>query len=209
MSYEPFKVSLLIAHGSRLKAINMLNPRVASRYAKSLLDLAEEKGQLEQVYKEMLYLQDLTKGSREFQNLLRSPVIKADTKIQAFEAVTKDHISVLTMSFIRLMINKTREGVLPEIITSFVQQYKDKKGIHVVKLKTAMPVSDSIRQAIIAQVKKTGNIDQLELQEEVDPSIIGGFVLQAGDKLVDASILYDLKNIARQFENNDFIYKVH
>lgn len=208
MSYEPFKVSLLIAHGSQLKAINMLNTRVASRYAKSLLDLAEEKGQLEQVYTEMLYLRDLTKGSRDFQNLLRSPVIKADTKIRAFEAVTKDQISVLTLSFIRLMINKTREAVLPEIITSFIQQYKDKKGIQVVTLKTAMPVSDSIREAIVAQVKKTGNIDKLELQEVVDPSIIGGFVLQAGDKLVDASISYDLQNIARQFENNDFIYKV-
>jgi F-type H+-transporting ATPase subunit delta len=42
----------------------------------------------------------------------------------------------------------------------------------------------------------------------VDPSIIGGFVLQTGDKLIDASISYDLKNISRQFDNNDFIYKV-
>ena len=208
MSYEPFRVSLLIAHGSQLKAYKMLNPRVASRYAKSLLDLAEEKGQLEQVYQEMLYLQELTKGSRDFQNLLRSPVIKADAKIRAFEAVTKGNISALTMSFIRLMITKAREAVLPEIITSFVQQYKTKNGIQVVKLKTAMPVSDGIRQAIIAQVKKTGHIEKIELQEVVDPSIIGGFVLQAGDKLVDASISYDLQNIARQFENNDFIYKV-
>ncbi|MEI2740434.1 MAG: F0F1 ATP synthase subunit delta [Chitinophagaceae bacterium] len=48
----------------------------------------------------------------------------------------------------------------------------------------------------------------MELEEKVDPEIIGGFVLQAGDKLVDASISYDLKAIAKQFENNDFIYKV-
>ncbi len=186
----------------------MLNTRVASRYAKSLLDLAVEQGQLEQVYNDMLYLQDLTKGSREFQNLLRSPVINADTKIRAFEAVTKDKISTLTMSFIRLMINKTREAAMPEIITSFIKQYKDKKGIQIVKLTTATPVSDSVKQAIVEQVKRTGNIDKLELQEIVDPSIIGGFVLQAGDKLVDASISYDLQHVARQFENNDFIYKV-
>lgn len=186
----------------------MLNPRVASRYAKSLLDLAVEKGQLEQVYSDMLYLQQLTKGSRDFLNLLRSPVIKSDVKIKAVDAVTKDKIGAITTSFTTLMIHKTREAVLPEVITSFIKQYKDYKGIQTVKLTTAVPISDGVKNAIVEQVKKTGNIQNLELEEVVDPDIIGGFVLQTGDKLIDASIAYDLKNISRQFENNDFIYKV-
>jgi F-type H+-transporting ATPase subunit delta len=58
------------------------------------------------------------------------------------------------------------------------------------------------------QVKKTGGYQNIELEEKVDKDIIGGFVLQIGDKLVDASIAYDLKAIAKQFENNDFIYKI-
>jgi F-type H+-transporting ATPase subunit delta len=186
----------------------MLNPRVASRYAKSLLDLANEKGQLEQVYNDMLYLQQLTKGSRDFLNLLRSPVINSDIKNRSVDAVTAGKISDLTTSFTHLLINKTRESVLPEVITSFVQQYKAYKNIEVVKLTTATPVSDTMKAAIVEQVKKTGNIQNLELEEVVDPNIIGGFILQTGDKLIDASIAYDLKNIARQFENNDFIYKV-
>ena len=64
----------------------MSNSRVASRYAKSLLDLAVEKQQLEPVYNDMLYLQDLTKQSRDFLNLLRSPVLKADTKVYILSA---------------------------------------------------------------------------------------------------------------------------
>ena len=76
------------------------------------------------------------------------------------------------------------------------------------RLTTALPVSDALKNEIVAQVKKTGGFDNIELQEVVDPAIIGGFVLQAGDQLIDASISYDLKNIARQFENNDFIYKI-
>jgi len=156
----------------------------------------------------MLYLQELTKKSRDFHNLLRSPVVNADAKLRAVEMVTQGNISPMTLSFIRLMVTKTRESALPEIITSFVQQYKDKKGIQVVKLTTATPVSENMRQAIVARVKQTGNIQNLELQETVDPSIIGGFVLQVGDKLVDASISYDLQQIAKHFDNNDFIYKV-
>ena len=186
----------------------MLNPRVASRYAKSLLDLAIEKGQLEEVYKDMLYLQQLTKESRDFLSLLRSPVIKADAKIRAINAVTAGKVNASTTAFIQLMTNKTREAVLPEIITSFINQYKQNKGIKTVRLTTALPVSDALKNEIVAQVKKTGGFDNIELQEVVDPAIIGGFVLQAGDQLIDASISYDLKNIARQFENNDFIYKI-
>ena len=186
----------------------MLNPRVASRYAKSLLDLAIERGQLEDVYGDMLYLQQLTKGSREFLALLRSPVIKADTKINAINAVTAGKVGPLTSSFIKLMTEKAREAVLPEIITSFINQYKESKGIKTVKLTTAVPVSDALKAEIVAQVKKSGGFENLELIETVDPGIIGGFVLQADDQLIDASISYDLKNISRQFENNDFIYKV-
>jgi F-type H+-transporting ATPase subunit delta len=186
----------------------MPNPRLASRYAKSLIDLAVEREQLETVYKDMLYLQQINNSSREFLLLLRSPVVTADKKQAVINAVAGNNIGELTSAFTRLLVNKGREGELPEIITSFINLYKQKKGIHTVKLTTAAPVSDDIKDAIVAQVKKTSNMQNIELESVIDPKIIGGFVLQTGDKLVDASIAYELKEVARQFENNDFIYKV-
>lgn len=186
----------------------MQNPRLGTRYAKSLIDLASERGQLETAYADMLYLQDVTKQSREFLNLLRSPVVKGDTKIKIVTAVTEGKISDLTAAFIKLLINKGRESNLPEVIKAFVDQYKKVKGIHTVKLTTATPVSDAVKNAIVAQVKNTSDMKSIELETAIDPSIIGGFVLQAGDKMVDASIAYDLREVAKQFENNDFIYKV-
>lgn len=186
----------------------MHNPRLASRYAKSLLDLAKERGQLEQVNTDMLYLQQLTKGSRDFSNLLRSPVVPADKKLSVYNIIASQNVSELTNAFAKLLVTKGREGELPEIITAFIKQYKAYKGINIVKLTTAAPVSDSVKQSIIEQVRKTSNMQNIELESVVDPKIIGGFVLQSGDKLIDASIAYDLKSVSRQFENNDFIYKV-
>lgn len=186
----------------------MLNPRVASRYAKSLLDLAVEKGVLEQVYGDMQYLQNVIKESRDFANLLKSPVVKADAKIKVVQAVTAGKVGEMTSGFINLVITKAREAVLPEVITSFISQYKQHKGIHTVKLTTAVPVSDAVRNSIIDRVRQTSDMQNIEVQSIVDPSIIGGFVLQAGDKLVDASIAYELKEVSRQFEKNDFIYQV-
>jgi F-type H+-transporting ATPase subunit delta len=94
------------------------------------------------------------------------------------------------------------------MISAFIQQYKNVKQIHTVHLTTAAAVSEEVKTAIVNQIKSTSNLEHIELHTKVDESLIGGFVLQAGDKLVDASISYDLKEISRQFENNDFIYSV-
>ena len=186
----------------------MPNPRLATRYAKSLIDLAIEKGQLEEVYADMQWLNAVTKSNKDFVNLLRSPIIKSDVKKKILEAVTNGHVSEMTAGFNRLLITKGRESNLPEITSAFIESYKEKKDIQTLKLTTALPVNDAIKAAIIEQVKKSAGFKNVELEESVDPGLIGGFVLQVGDKLIDASIAYDLRSIAKQFENNDFIYKI-
>jgi F-type H+-transporting ATPase subunit delta len=186
----------------------MPNPRLAARYAKSLIDLANERNQVEPVYNDMQYLQALCRESRDFLMLLRSPVVKADKKIVIVEAVTKGKISELTALFSRLLINKGREANLPEVIVSFIDQYKKQKGIHTVKLTTAVPVTEEVKKQIIGQVQTQTNLANIDLNATVNEDIIGGFVLEIGDTLIDASIAYDLNKIKAQFMNNDFIYKI-
>lgn len=186
----------------------MPNPRLAARYAKSLIDLSIEKGQLEKVFADMQWLQAVCKESREFVNVLRSPIIKSDKKQKIVDAVIKDKVNELTDAFTHLLIRKGRESNLPEVITAFVNQYKEYKHIYSVKLTTAAPLSEELKTAIIKQIQSVSEMQNIELETAVKPELIGGFLLQAGDKLVDASISYDLKEIAKQFENNDFVYKV-
>lgn len=186
----------------------MPNPRLATRYAKSLLDLAIERGQLEEVYADMQWLQAACKSNRDLVTLLKSPVISGDKKIKILDAVAGGRLNKLTSAFNGLLTKKTRESNLPEIAAAFITQYKVYKDIHTVRLTTASPASNELKSAIINQVKKAGGYENIELEEKVDKDIIGGFVLQIGDKLIDASISYDLKSIAKQFENNDFVYKI-
>ncbi len=186
----------------------MPNPRLASRYAKSLIDLAIEKGQLEKVFADMQWLQAVCKSNRDFVNLLRSPVIKPDTKKKILTAVTAGNVGELTAAFNALLITKGRESNLPEIVNAFIDSYKQHKNIQTIKLTTAAPISDALKNSIVEQVKKSAGFQNVEVEEKIDADLIGGFVLQIGDKLVDASIAYDLRAIAKQFENNDFIYKV-
>ena len=156
----------------------------------------------------MEWLQAICKSNRDFVNLLRSPIIKADAKGKIVAAVSKDNIGLLTGAFIHLLIQKGREGALPEITHAFAQQYKEYKNIYTVKLTTAIPIGEGLKNEIVSHIKATSDMKNIELETTVKEDIIGGFVLQAGDKLVDASIAYDLRTIAKQFENNDFIFKV-
>ena len=186
----------------------MLNPRLAGRYAKSLIDLAVERKELDTVYADMLYMQTLQRQSPEFVKIIKSPVMPGDKKNKILDALTKDKISVLTATFSRLLISKGREFYLPEIVDAFIQQYKDFEGIRTITLTTAVEVSDDVKNAIVSKVKTVDSLDKIELISKVDPAIIGGFVLEVGDQLVDASIAFDLANIKKQFANNDFIYNI-
>jgi F-type H+-transporting ATPase subunit delta len=186
----------------------MPNPRLASRYAKSLIDLAVERGELEQVFADMQWLNAVCKSNRDFVIVLKSPIINAETKKKIIAAVTTGNITELVQRFITLLVTKSRESNLPEILTAFISSYKKYNNIQIVKLTSAAELNDETRTSIINQVKKSAGFEKIELEEKVDPSLIGGFVLQIGDKLVDASIAYDLRAIAKQFDNNDFVYKV-
>jgi F-type H+-transporting ATPase subunit delta len=187
----------------------MPNPRLATRYAKSLVDLSVERNQLEVVYADMQFLQQVTKASREFVNLLRSPIIAADKKQSIIDAIVKNKIADLTGAFLRLLIAKGREGDIPEIIAAFIQQYNAIKGIHQVKLITATAVSTELKDAIVAKVKREANLKNVELEAIVDNNLIGGFVLEFNNNLVDASVLRDLKDIRKQFkERNVFVQNI-
>ena len=105
-------------------------------------------------------------------------------------------------------MKKGREGDLPEIAVAFVEQYNEMKGIHVVKLSTATELTAELKTAIESKITKAQGFPTIELESSVDEKLIGGFVLEFDNKLVDASILNDLKVIKQQFLQNSFVEKI-
>lgn len=187
----------------------MQNPRLANRYAKSLLDLAVEKNQLSTVCADMKYLSAICKSSREFVNLLKSPIIKADKKASIINAVTENKVSEITSKFNALLVNKNRESDLPEITEAFIEQYNALNGIHRVKLTTATTISDDVKNNIETKIKTAHGFETVELETVVNENLIGGFVLEFNNNLVDASIARDLREIKKQFEKNIYVPEMH
>lgn len=186
----------------------MNNPRLAQRYAKSLVDLSIEMDQFDAVHNDVLFLQYIIKSSREFVVMLNSPIIKADKKYKIIDAVTQGKVSKISQTFIKLLCNKNREANLPGIVTSFLSQYNKIKGLHNAKLTTATPLSESMINTFVSKIKTSSSIENLTLETEVDEKLIGGFILEMEGKLIDASILRDLNDVKKQFSNNDYIHKL-
>jgi len=186
----------------------MNNPRLAGRYAKSLLDLAIEQGKLDAVYADIKLLQVICKGNPDFVAVLKSPVIKVDNKEKIIESITSGRVNPLTSLFIQLLVRKTRESNLPEIVSAFIEQYNKLKDIHHVKITTAVPMSADAEQAILSKVRSNTPIQNIELETAVEDALIGGFKLEVGGVLVDATILRDLNDVKKQFKNNEYIQQL-
>lgn len=183
----------------------MQNPRLATRYAKSLIDLAVEQNSMEQTLKDVQLIDATIKGSRELTSVLRSPVIKADKKDAVMSAIFGSQVGKLTMLFVKLLTAKGREATLPEITTAFMNQYRLMHHISEVRLITASPVSEEVKESIRQKVAAALPGQTVEMSTRVQPELIGGFILEMGDKLVDASIKRDLADIRKQFTQNLYV----
>lgn len=183
------------------------SPRLAQRYAKSLIDLATELHQLDEVREDMLVLQSVL-NNRDFVLMLDSPIIKSDKKNKIIKAITGGKISKTTDVFLQLLCNKNRESNLPGVVSSFLMQYNTIKGLHNAKITTASPLGEELYNSFISKIKTSSSIDHLKLETVVDENIIGGFILEMEGKLIDASILRDLNDVKKQFANNDYIHKL-
>ncbi len=182
--------------------------RIASRYAKSLIDLAQERGKLERVLEDVQSFRQVAKN-RDFALLLKSPVVKADTKERVFNQLFAGKYDELTMAFLRILLKKGREAALLEIANEFDVQYRVIKHISTVKLTTAAKLSDEAVKAIHAKLVASSSTDQnVELTTEVDPDIIGGFVIEFGDKLYDASVAHKLEQMKKNFKGNLYISQI-
>jgi F-type H+-transporting ATPase subunit delta len=183
----------------------MADIRAASRYVKSLLGLAVEKGVLEEVHKDMQLFSKTIDENREFKLMLLSPIIRHDTKLEILRKIFKGKVNALTLSIFEIITRKNREPILASIAKEFHNAYNEHKGIGVATVTTATPLDAKLRGEIEKLVRKYSDKKEIELVEKLDKEMIGGFVLNVGDKQVDASIKNKLKALKVKFSQNPYI----
>lgn len=176
----------------------MTNQQVAERYAKSLLDLAIERNELAAVKSDVDNLIAMG-ANRDLAVVLKSPVINGTKKKAIFsELLDKSGAKDLTKTFVNVLIGKGRESDLLGILGAFDDQYKVLNKITTVKVTSATALDAASLEAIKTQLKAAGKTEaNVEIVTRIDPSIIGGFILEFDGKVYDASVAHKLNEIRK------------
>ncbi|MEM0992503.1 MAG: ATP synthase F1 subunit delta [Bacteroidota bacterium] len=182
--------------------------KIATRYAKSLIDLAQERKELDQVHEDVLMFQEVAKN-KDFKLLLNSPIVSIDKKRKVFKALFDGKTTELTSKFLDIVLDKGREDALPAIMRAFNVQYKSIKHISDLKITSATELSaatvKSIKDKLVAE---NAIYEDVEVVTEVDPNLLGGMVLEFGGQLYDASISRKLRTLKKDFVGNLYISQI-
>lgn len=174
--------------------------KVASRYAKSLIDLAKEQGNLDAVKSDMEQIAAVIKSSTELQAVLRNPIIKTDKKQSILTSLFGGKVRPEILNFFAIMVRKGRSGLIYATALEFVEEYNEIKGIVNAEVTSAALMSAENLEALKTTIAQQINA-QVILTNKVDPSLIGGFVVKVGDKQVDVSLAGKLNKLERYLIN--------
>lgn len=186
----------------------MTSQRVASRYVKSLLGLAVEQQALDEVNRDMQMFDNLCDSNREFLVMLRSPIIKHERKRDILEKIFKGKVHNLTWAILDIITRKNREPLLPAIANDFHRAYNEYHGIGEASVSSAVAIDPTLRNEIEAIVRKLSRREKIELNEKVEPALIGGFVINVGDRRIDASVVGQLKSLKLKLSYNPYIKEI-
>ncbi len=178
--------------------------RIATPYAKSLLDLARDQGEIDAVTTDVRHLA-LSSKNEDLRNLMASPVVSGDKKMKVFDQLFTGYHKI-TKAFIQIVTDKGREEALPEIAEAFMALFRKERNISTVKITSAAPLTDAAVDRIKAKLTTEGLAsDHIELERVIDSSLIGGFVVEVGDRLYDASAKSQLDTLRKEFTGNLYL----
>jgi F-type H+-transporting ATPase subunit delta len=168
---------------------------VARVYARAMLDLAAAQGQEDELLGELTDLGSAIAADPELAAFLGSPLVSGAARAEVLEKVFRRRASDLLVDSLEVINSKGRLGLLPAIVEAYRGEYRELRGLVDARVITAVPLSKEQRASLAAAVAKlTGK--KPELIERVDPSILGGLVVEVAGEKIDGSLSARLRDVA-------------
>lgn len=185
----------------------MKGARPALRYARAILNLAKDSGLETEVNLDMQLINATISESDDLQRMLKSPIVKASDKKKVLNAVFTDKVNTITLGLFNLLEENKRMGMLQPIASTYKTIYDYLRNLNTAKVTTAVALTKEMEEKVLNKiVELTGN--KTSIENKIDPSILGGFILRVGDMQYDASISSSLNTLRKQFDNSQYIPKI-
>lgn len=171
---------------------------ISKTYGEALYELALQENKTDLFLEEVKEVLEAFHENPDFYKLLNHPQIPKEEKIKVVEEVFKGRISEELTGFLTIIISKERNNELDAILDYFIQRVKDEKGIGTAVVTTAVALGEVRKAQVEEKLLATTGYKQMEIQYEVDESLIGGMVIRIKDRVVDSSIKTKLSQIQKQ-----------
>lgn len=185
----------------------MNNYRINTNYAKALFMLASERGEADRVFEDMRLVVDVMGENRQLVALFANPTVRYDKKTAVVEALFASHVCDETMAFLRYVVKKNRSVNLRGIGLSYLDQYRESKGIVLGELVTHQETDESAREVVRHLIEEyTGK--QVELHTTTDANMLGGFKMEFDHNMYDARLRTKIRKLRKEFAKNDYESKL-
>jgi F-type H+-transporting ATPase subunit delta len=178
----------------------MNESKISVRYSKALFELAIEKNILDNICQDMQFISEICKLP-EAKELLTSPIIKPSLKSDILHKMFENNVDKATLSLIDLVVKNGRANFIPAIARVFISETMRYKGITKSTLTTASSIDGKVKQQIIDMISSVFKT-KVELEENIDSALIGGFILRVDDNYIDASVRNKLRKIKKELVGN-------
>ena len=176
----------------------MIEKTLAKRYAAALLKVTDAEGSTEETESHLLALREAYLDQKEFRVVLSHPRVPRKTKKQLLHKVFEGKARQSFIDFLDLLVDKNRQGVLPEIAEMFDRLADASRGIVRVRVTSWRPLSDAQRSGLQAKLEKLSG-KKVTIDAAVNPALKGGLLVMYGDTVIDGSVAHRLKVIGEKF----------
>jgi F-type H+-transporting ATPase subunit delta len=168
---------------------------LAGVYAHSMIELAEERGQLDELHEELDGLVKYLDQTPAFEEFLGSPLIEDEDRAKVIEKAFRGKASDLLVDSLLVINRKGRLGYLQAIAEAYRREFRLRRGLVEARVRTAVPLNDALRADLVAAITRFSGKRPI-LSESVDPSLIGGMIVEVEGRKVDTSLAARLKSLS-------------
>jgi len=157
-------------------------------YAEAFLQVAESRNEVDDVVQQSKSILDLWNNSPEFRNAMGSPVLEVESKKAALEKLFSKDLSPSFLNLLKLLADRNRIGLLDSVLERVLELFREQRNIALATVTSAAELTEDQQAELLKKVQLLAGTDNLELTLKVDPELIGGFIVNVGSKVIDASL---------------------
>ncbi|RGZ26135.1 ATP synthase F1 subunit delta [Veillonella sp. AM51-8BH] len=169
---------------------------VADKYSSAMFELAQEQNKLELMEEQLGYVASVMVDQPELRSFLENPIVTEDAKIKLISKIFDSSIDKVALHFIYVMIKRGRYRYIASAIEAFIKKSRAARGILEATVTVAEPITADVEASVQAKLREATGKDVI-LSVRQDPSIMGGIVIQVGDKRIDGSVARRLEELEK------------